>query len=85
MDNELQDVEELIGEIQKLMEDSLSHSKVQSQFKKDTAVVNHSAKRHFQTKGIRNFGENKGVNKLEEMLLSYQTDDPQLHTQAKTV
>lgn len=64
------------------MEESLSHSKVQSQFKKDTAVVNHSAKRHFQSKGIRNFGENRGVDKLEEMLLSYQTDDPQLHKEA---
>jgi hypothetical protein len=64
VESELQGIEDIIGDIQRVLEASLANSKMQSPFKKETAISHHSAKRHFQSKGMSSFRDNQGINKL---------------------
>lgn len=61
---DLEGIEDIIGDIQRVMEASLASSKLNSPFKKDTPLAHHSPKRNFHSKAMTNFNKAQGINRL---------------------
>jgi hypothetical protein len=45
-------------------------------FKPEISIVKHTDKRNWKTKGALKFSGGEGITKLEEMLLQYKIEDP---------